>query len=48
MDIRSEVYNALADIMFRQACKATKADMEQAIEWFEIHFWDDEWPNEDF
>lgn len=43
MDIRSEVYNALADIMFRQAGKATKADMEQAIEWFETHFWDDEY-----
>ena len=42
MDIRSEVYNALADIMFRRAGEVTKEDMEQAMEWFQTHFWDDE------
>lgn len=46
MDIRSEVYNALAEIMYSR--KATKADMDIAIEWFDLHFWDDEWePDED-
>lgn len=40
-DIRSEVYNALADIMFKTG--AIQDDMEQAIEWFEIHFFEDEY-----
>ena len=38
-DIQSEVYNALSDIMFKSG--ASKEDMEQAIEWFEIHFFDE-------
>ena len=38
MDIRSEVYNALADIMFMT--DATEKDMDEAIEWFQIHFYD--------
>lgn len=43
-DIRSEVYNALADIMYKTG--ATRPDMEQAIEWFSLRFWDDEWEDE--
>lgn len=39
-DIRSEVYNALADIMFKTG--ATKEEMDQAIEWFQIKFYEDE------
>ena len=42
-DLRGEVYNALADIMFRRAGEVTKEDMEQAMEWFQTHFWDDEY-----
>ena len=38
MDIRSEVYNALADIMF--TTDATEKDMDKAIEWFQILFYD--------
>lgn len=38
MDIRNEVYNALADIMFKT--KATEKDMQEAIEWFEVHFFE--------
>lgn len=45
MNIKSEVYNALADIIFKT--KATKKDMNNAIEWFEIHFWEDEYEKED-
>lgn len=37
-DIRSEVYNALSDVMFKTG--ASKEDMEEAIEWFMIHFYD--------
>lgn len=39
-DIRSEVYNALAEIVFKSG--ASKEDMEQAIEWFQIRFWEEE------
>lgn len=39
-DIRSEVYNALADIMFETG--ASKEDMAQALEWFQIHFYEAE------
>lgn len=38
-DIRSEVYNALGEIMFKTG--ASKEDMERAIEWFEIHFFEE-------
>jgi hypothetical protein len=37
-DIRSEVYNALADIMFETG--ASKEDMDKAIEWFQIKFYE--------
>lgn len=37
-DIRSEVYNALADIMFETG--ANKEDMDKAIEWFQIKFYE--------
>lgn len=38
-DIRSEVYNALSEIMFKTG--ASKEDMNQAIEWFQIKFYED-------
>ena len=41
MDIRSEVYNVLAGIMFKT--KANPKDMDEAIEWFQVHFYDDEY-----
>lgn len=44
-DIRSEVYNALTEIMFKT--KATKEEMDQAIEWFEIKFYEDEYEEEE-
>lgn len=40
MDIKSEVYNALAEIVFKTG--ASKEDMDQALEWFQIHFYDEE------
>lgn len=40
IDIRSEVYNALAEIMFKSGAK--KEDMDYAIEWFQTHFYEDE------
>lgn len=43
-DIRSEVYNALADIMFETG--ASKEDMDKAIEWFQIKFYEDEYEGE--
>ena len=39
-DIRSEVYNALSDIMFETG--ANKEEMDRAIEWFQIHFYEQE------
>lgn len=39
--IRSEVYNALANIMFEN--EGTKEDMDKAIEWFQIKFYEDEY-----
>ena len=39
MDIRSEVYNALVTIIFET--KASKKDMEEALEWFELHFYEE-------
>ncbi len=38
MDIRSKVYDALAEIMM-ETC-ASEEDMDQAIEWFQIHFYE--------
>lgn len=43
-DLRSKVYNALSDICFRYSLKGreiTQAEMNEAIEWFETHFWDE-------
>lgn len=37
-DIRSEVYNALGEIMFKTG--ASKEDMDKAIEWFQIKFYE--------
>lgn len=39
-DIKSKVYNALANIMFETL--ASKKDMDEAIEWFQIKFYEDE------
>lgn len=41
-DLRSDIYNALADVMFkyRNNKNITQTDVEQAIEWFIIHFYD--------
>lgn len=39
-DIRSEVYNALADIMFKTG--SNKEEMDAAIEWFQVHFYEEE------
>lgn len=41
MDIRSEVYNVLADIIFKT--KASLEDIDKAIEWFQVHFYNDEY-----
>ena len=48
-DIRSDVYNALADIVYKYSINKhfTDTDMlhkwvNQAIEWFDIRFWEDE------
>lgn len=43
-DIRSEVYNALAEIMFKTG--ASKEDMDKATEWFQIKFYEDEYEEE--
>lgn len=44
VEIRSQVYNALANIMFET--KANKEDMDDAIEWFQMHFWEDAYEEE--
>lgn len=43
-DLKSDIYNALADVVFkyRNNNNITQEDIEQAIEWFEIHFFEDE------
>ena len=38
-DIKSEVYNALVEIMFKTS--ATKEEMDEAIEWFQIKFYEE-------
>lgn len=43
--LRSDVYNALADIMFKyynKGIKITPEQMQSAFEWFDVHFWADE------
>ena len=44
-DIKSEVYKALANIMFETG--ASKEDMNEAIEWFNEKFYEDEVEVED-
>ena len=45
-DIRTEVYNALADIMFES--DASKESMDEAIEWFQTHFYEsDDWDEDE-
>lgn len=39
-DIRSQVFNALADIYFKTG--ATPQEMDAAIEWFQERFYGDE------
>lgn len=44
-DLRSDVYNALADIMFKYhnaGIDITPEQVQQAFEWFDVHFWADE------
>lgn len=44
-DLRSDVYNVLADIMFKyhnKGIKVTPEQMQSAFEWFDVHFWTDE------
>ena len=43
-DIKSEVYKALADIVFETG--ASKEDMDKAIEWFQTKFYEDEYVDE--
>ncbi len=43
--LQSDVYNALADIMFKyhnKGIKVTPEQVQQAFEWFDVHFWADE------
>lgn len=43
-NINSEVYNALAEIMFQAEVKGeevTKEDMQKALDWFMKRFWED-------
>lgn len=39
-ELKSRVYNALAEIIFET--NADQEDMEQALEWFQIKFFEDE------
>lgn len=44
-DFKSEIYNALADIVFKwhsNGYEITEDQMDEAIEWFQTHFWEDE------
>lgn len=43
-EIRRKVYDALAEIMFD--CEGTKEDMDEALEWFNIRFYEDEYDEE--
>ena len=40
IDVRIDVYNALADIMFKTG--ADKGDMGDALRWFSQKFWEDD------
>lgn len=45
LDLRSEVYNALSDIAFKYYSKDFSSDeiksaFDEALEWFDIRFWD--------
>ena len=44
-NIKNEVYNALANIMFETG--ASKEDMNEAIEWFNEKFYDEDEDNEE-
>lgn len=39
LDIKSDVYNVLSDIMMKTG--ATKEEMDIAIEWFQLHFYEE-------
>lgn len=44
-EIKSKVYNALSDVAFDYPdvdSEELKKQMDQAIEWFQIKFWEDE------
>ena len=49
-DLRSDVYNALSDIAFKYHNKGvdiTEDEMDVAIEWFQLHFWENKDLNEE-
>lgn len=42
-DLRSDVYNALSDIALKyhqKGANITEDEMDRAIEWFQLHFWE--------
>ena len=40
--VKSDVYNALTDVMFKyRNYDVSKEMLDEAIEWFQIHFWED-------
>lgn len=42
-DLRSDVYNALSDVVFKYHNKGvnlTEDEMDEAIEWFQLRFWE--------
>lgn len=42
-DLRSDVYNALSDIALKyhqKGANITEDEMDKAIEWFQLHFWE--------
>lgn len=46
-DLNSKVYNALADIVYNAKYHVTQDDMVEAWEWFDTHFWDYEYEDEE-
>lgn len=42
-----DVYNALADVMFKYRNKGVSKDtLDEAIEWFQVHFYEGDWDDE--
>lgn len=41
-DFNSAIYNAITDVMFSfRDSNVSKSDLEKALEWFNIHFWEE-------